>query len=89
VIRRLRVAAEGRGGHVLPHIRVVRHDGIVHVVKYTEGASEIALDGRGTPVDSSFRMHMRCDQAAKMYLGGRNRITSMHPTCVRCIGGSS
>lgn len=74
---------------MLPHVHIVRHDGIVHVVKYTEGASEITLDARGTPVDGSFRMHVHCARAVKMYLGGRNRITSAHPTCVRCIGESS
>lgn len=89
-VTRLRLAEEGRGGHVRPHIHLVRHDGVVHVVKYTEGPSVIVLDARNTPVADEFRMDLWCGRSVKMYLGGRNRITKAYPTCVRCVtrGGS-
>jgi hypothetical protein len=82
-MRRVRVA---NGAEALPHVHISRWDSVVHIVQFTEGASEILLDGRGTPIDGSFRFHTWCERSFKMHLGGNNRITRAHPTCVRCVG---
>ncbi len=83
----IRFAEKNKGGHAVPHLYLIRHDGVVHVISYTEGPS-IVFVNNGTPVNDVFHMYTRCGKTVKMYCGGLNKITHMHPTCIRCLGES-
>lgn len=86
-MRDVRFTRYRQGGTARPNLHLIRQNGVVHIVAYTEGPAVVLLCPDGTPEGDDFRMDMRCGKTVKMYCGGRNRITDSHPTCVFCISG--
>jgi len=84
-VRTLNLMIGGRDGTVRRHLHVIRHDGVVHIVSYTEGITAVTIRQNGTPTYAEFRMETYCGKTAKMYRDGCNRITDAHPTCVQCV----